>query len=91
MIEYGTLCKLIPLDVMWEGKCVKFRVEVGDLGVSIGTVMKHPPDTEFFEAHYISPDDPYNSESCGKFPHPEYAALTLAIEHVNRTKALVTA
>lgn len=80
----GTLCRLIPLDRI-DGRLVKARVEVGDTGKSIGTVMRVPGSVELWEGWYIVRDDDGRPASPlvvdAPYASPAAAALRLAIHH----------
>lgn len=86
----GTLLRLIPLDVEWQGETAKFRVEVGDLGEPSHTVSYEPARGRW-QAFYIDPTRQSGRTLRTLFETPEDAAAAILHHHLRDVRRGVRA
>jgi hypothetical protein len=102
-VTTGTLCRLIPLDVI-DGQVIKYRVEHGDVGEVLGVVVydvltrhRGMPVGRPWKAWYSPPPGEFARERLpdprliDRFYTPEAAALRLAAERFVKAEEAVNA
>lgn len=77
----GTILRLIPLDVEWQGETAKFRVEIGDLGEPSHTVSYEPVKGRW-EAFYVHPSRQSGRTLRRLYETPENAAMGILAQHL---------